>query len=157
MPGPNTLSEGCGALSTKHRALKPAEPENTSPHQEIAGSLASQHTSKPHTLADNSGEHYNKVGGATQHPATMRCRHTTPAKCKEQEHAKSHRIARNPTVQMHPGHSRDKRSSWEQAVSMSSAQEAARSGSHPFRTRKTTPPITVQNLLPWGAGRSQLR
>ncbi|KAJ1482632.1 hypothetical protein T484DRAFT_1747478 [Baffinella frigidus] len=83
----------------------------------------------------------------------MRCRYTTPPKCKVPEQAKSRRIARNPTVQMHPGHRRDKRSSWEQAVSMSSAQEAARSGSPPVADSKNDSFNRNTQSAPMGRGK----
>ena len=51
---------------------------SASPHQGIAGFLPLQHPPKPHTPADDSGEHSGTVGGATQHPAIIRSRHTTP-------------------------------------------------------------------------------
>ena len=100
MPGPYTLSEGCGALkreacsqgtSTKHRALNgrgltPVALKHTSLPPGFAGFLASQNHAKPHTIAYNFGEYSDKVGGATQHPANKKSRHTSAAKCKAPAH-----------------------------------------------------------------------
>ena len=112
--------------------------------------LASHNHAKPHTLAHNSGEHSDNVGGATQHPANMKSRHTTPARCKAKTaHQQAHIIARNPAVQLHPEHSRNQVGSWEQSVTMGSAQGAARSGPHLV---KNSPFDHITQSCPMGRG-----
>ena len=64
--------------SNESQTLALISSPSASPHQGIAGFLPLQHSPKPHTPADDSGEHSGTSGGATQHPTIIRSRHTTP-------------------------------------------------------------------------------